>query len=108
MRSNFSQNSERARKAQATGSATTFFNVVPPEVTWVLHAYRKEGDDLVEERPLAGMDVTTLQGVFDQPRDNPMYDAYPVHEAQAKRLQSYVEYPINLRAYDYFVECSAK
>lgn len=74
----------------------------------MLHAYQKEGDALVDEWPLPGINAATLQDLFEQPRDNPMYDGYLVEEAQAERLQPYLTAPIDLQAYDYFVECYAE
>ncbi|MDQ2687745.1 MAG: cloacin immunity family protein [Armatimonadota bacterium] len=74
-------------------------------VKWVLSAYRKQEDYPVDERPLPHVDTAILQKLFGQPLDNPMYDVYPVSEEQAKRLQPYAGHPLDLRKYDYFVEC---
>lgn len=92
----------------AIGSRIEFVELELPKVVWVLQAYQKEGDAFVEEWPLRGISFSTLHSLFQQPQDDPMYDAYPVDEAQAKRLQSYTDHPINLQAYDYFVECHAE
>lgn len=79
-----------------------------PKVTWFLRSYRKQDDCLVEEYPLKAVNVATLQRLFDQTPDNPMYDAYAVSEAQAEHLRPYVDHPLRLQSYDYFVECAAE
>ncbi len=106
--SNLSQAGGLAQKGQDIGSQITVVDLPTPVTTWVLHAYQKDGDDLVEESPLAGIDLAVLQDLFGEPQDNPMYDAYPVRQAQAKRLQSYTGRTLDLQAYDYFVECSGE
>ncbi len=108
MPSNLIQDKEAILEAQAIGTQAEFSQLVLPKVVWVLQAYEKEGDDFVEEWPLKGISAGTLHALFEQPEDDPMYDAYPVHEAQAERLQAYVDHLIDLQAYDYFVECYAE
>jgi len=48
----------------------------------------------------AGDQHSRSQDLFKEPRDNPLYDGYPVEEAQAKLLQTYTDHPINLQMYD--------
>ncbi len=94
--------------ASATGSQSEYIELGLPKVIWVLQAYQKEGDAFVEEWPLRGISLGTLHSLFQQPQDDPMYDAYPIGEAQAGCLQAYTAHPIDLQAYDYFVECYAE
>lgn len=94
--------------ASAPGFQNEHIELGLPKVIWVLQAYQKEGDAFVEEWPLRGISLSMLHDLFQQPQDDPMYDVYPVHEAQAECLQVYTNHPIDLQAYDYFVECHAE
>jgi len=105
---NIVDNSELSGNAQAVRSQSVVLEPATPRVSWMLHAYQKEGDALVDEWPLPGINAATLQDLFEQSQDNPMYDGYLVGEAQAGHLQAYVDHTIDLQAYDYFVECYAE
>lgn len=96
--------------SQATGSQTIVLweALQQPHIQWILSAYKKQADQPSSEQPLPGINAATLQSFFGQPQDNPMYDVYPVSKEQANQLQAYVEQPIDLQTYDYFVECSAE
>ncbi len=102
------KSNESSQTAHATGFRSEFIELVLPKVVWVLQAYQKKGDAFVEEWPLRGISLSMLHDLFQQPQDDPMYDAYPVGEAQAERLQAYTDHTIDLQAYDYFVECYAE
>lgn len=100
-----------SKTSQTAHNSSTYVEIVDialPKVVWVLQAYQKEGDAFVEQWPLADIDTATLHDIFAQPLGDPMYDSYPVSEAQAKRLQRHTNHVIDLSAYDYFVECYAK
>lgn len=72
-----------------------------------LRAYEKEGDNLVGEHRLEGISIIELQSMFGEPSDSPMYECYPVTTNQLERLQNVIKAPLDLQAYDYFVECDA-
>lgn len=101
---------KKGRQSLHEGSHVTVIDVTPapPNIKWFLSTYRKQEEDPLDEIPLPNVDTATLQSLFGQPQDNPMYDVYPVSEEQAKRLQFYVGHPLDLRKYDYFVECVAE
>lgn len=73
----------------------------------VLRWFDRESDELVGSAPLRGIGLPTLQQMFDVPSDNPMYDCFPVTPSQASQLQAYVDVPIELNRFDYFVEADA-
>lgn len=100
--------SELSGNAQAVRSQNVVLEPATPRVSWMLHAYQKEGDALVDEWPLPGLSLGVMHNLFQQPQDDPMYDGYLVEEAQAGRLQAYTDHAIDLQAYDYFVECYAE
>jgi hypothetical protein len=76
-------------------------------VVRVLRWYEKNGDRLVGETILDSLDLPELQKLFQESADNPMVDSYPIYVEQAARLQSKIEEPINLNAYDFYLECDA-
>ncbi len=76
-------------------------------VVRIITKFQKEGDDLLDEVELKGIELNVLQSLFNRPLDDPMYLCYPVSKTQAKSLQKYVNEKIDLASYDYFVECYA-
>ena len=112
MNTNSVQQKKAGQTNSTAGSSVTYIDIggrpAPPQVRRFLSVYTKEGEYPIAEYPLLIIDVAALQDLFEQPRDNPMYDVYPVSEAQAERLRAHVDQPIDLRAYDYFVECYAE
>jgi hypothetical protein len=69
-----------------------------------LRAYQKDGDDLVIEIELPPLEITYLQNLFGIEKDDPMYDAYDVHEKQKVELEKYIDTEIYIDKYDYFLE----
>jgi hypothetical protein len=74
---------------------------------WVLSAFEKDGDWMVEQLPLRGVDVDALRQLFHQPSDDPMYYTYPVSSDIADALADYVEGRIDMGKYDYFLDYKA-
>jgi hypothetical protein len=77
-------------------------------ITRVLAYYPKGGDTLAGEDRLAGVGLDELRGIFGIAGDDPMYDCYPIGPGEAAELQRFVDRPIDLTRYDYFVECEAE
>lgn len=73
----------------------------------MLRWYEKSGDQLVGEAVLKALKLPELQMLFQEPADNFMLDSYLVSVAQVEQLQSKIGEPIDLSAYDYYLECDA-
>jgi hypothetical protein len=71
---------------------------------WVVNAYEKEGDGLVREHRLGDIDVALLRRLWERPDNDPMYESYPVTPEIANTLDEYVDEPLRLSDYDYFLE----
>jgi IS1 family transposase len=71
---------------------------------WIISAYQKHGDALLQEHSLGDIDVSTLRRLWDRPDEDPMYDSYPVTAEIADAIAEYVDAPLQLSAYDYFLE----
>ncbi|MBD1846692.1 hypothetical protein H6F89_25420 [Cyanobacteria bacterium FACHB-63] len=67
----------------------------------------KEDDRLLGEAVLGSIRLSDLQMLFQESADNLMVDCYPVSVAQVDRLQREIAEPIDLSAYDYYLECDA-
>ncbi len=76
-------------------------------VARVLTSYAKDSGELIGEYPLRGIGLDRLRCLFDVPRENPMYDCWAVDHQQAAALQAFVSGPIDLDAFDFFVESHA-
>lgn len=72
---------------------------------WFIRMYAKDGDRLLSEQPLDLDDPSVLQRLFNEPAENPMYDCYPITEAQLPEIHRIAGRSIDLRLGDYFVEC---
>jgi hypothetical protein len=71
---------------------------------WVISAYEKDGDQLINEHSLGDVDVAVLRRLWGRPDDDPMYDSYPVTPAMADQMADYVGEPLRLDDFDYFLE----
>lgn len=76
-------------------------------VVRVLRWYEKSGDQLVGEAVLNALKLPELQRLFEESSDNLMVDCFPVSKAQINQLQKEMAEPIDLSAYDYYLECDA-
>ena len=70
------------------------------ELTW----YEKDGDLLVGESILTGINLITLKQLFGLLPDDPMAYVYPVNESHIDYLQEFTSHKINLNKYDYFLD----
>ena len=70
-------------------------------VTW----YEKKGDSFVGEAPIHHLKTSDLQAIFGVPKDDPMYDCYPIGASHVNTLQKFVDVKIDIHSFDYFVEC---
>jgi hypothetical protein len=74
---------------------------------WVLEAFDKQTDWLVNEWTLIDIDVTTLQTMFNEPPDEPMIYGYDVTAEHVAVLRRYTDAEIDLQKYNYQVGCFA-
>ena len=74
----------------------------------MVRAFEKKGDLSVAEHELTGASVERLRTIMGAAGDDPMYDCYPVRTVtQATQLERFLSVRLNLKAYDYFVECES-
>lgn len=78
-----------------------------PGVCRVVRWFDRTTDELVGSAPIHGIELGDLQRMFGVGPDDPMYDCYAVTPVQASQLQAYVDAPMLLDRYDYFVEADA-
>ena len=69
--------------------------------------HRDPRDDLAAEWPIEGLSLADLQELFSVASDDPMYDSFPVTEAQVEPLNRATGISIDLQRYDYFVDADA-
>ena len=74
-----------------------------PNVSRFLIAYGRSDDRVHEELPLP-LALADLQALFGRPKDDPMYDAYPVTEAQRPSLEKLLGRTLDISRFEYFVE----
>ena len=66
----------------------------------------KEGDELVKEKVIPNFNLEHLQKLFEIDSENPMYDCYLVESLeQINYLQSLLNFELDTKSYDYFIEC---
>jgi hypothetical protein len=70
-----------------------------------LRWYEKQGDVLVGQKILDSMSLSDLQDIFGEPKNDLMIENYQVAESEAKYFERKLNQPIDLNAYDYFLEC---
>jgi len=77
------------------------------KVIRVLRWYEKDGDALIGERLLNNINLSELQKLFGEPKDNLMFECYPINQLQATFLQRRLKQSFDFRSYAYFLECDA-
>jgi hypothetical protein len=66
--------------------------------------FRRGTDSPLEEIALTNVPLATLQAIFQKPSEDLMYASYDIDENHARALQPFVAEPIDLKAYEYFLE----
>jgi len=69
--------------------------------------YEKEGDNFIADEDMNNIELKDLQQLFNVPKDNPMYDCWPIKEQHILILQKHINHNINLQKHDYFVEATS-
>ena len=74
----------------------------------VLRWYEKEGDNLVGEKIISNVNLEHLQKLLRIDLENPMYDCYCIESPeQIDYLQNLLNFELEPKSFDYFVECDA-
>ena len=81
--------------------------VKAPRVIRIVRWFDRNTDKIVGSAPLRGISLESLQRMFGIDRKDPMYDCSPITESQATQLQAFLDVPLQLDRYDYFVEADA-
>ena len=79
------------------------------KINRVLRWFEKEEDDLVGEKVINNVNLEHLQKLFKIDPENLMYDCYSVESLeQINYLQSLLDFKLDTKSYDYFIECDRK
>jgi hypothetical protein len=77
-----------------------------PKINRVLRWFEKEEDNLVGEKTIDNVSLEYLQKLFEVDSENPMYDCYPIESSeQIDYLQNLLNFELDTKSYDYFIEC---
>ena len=72
-----------------------------------LSVYKKSADEPCGEIPLENMDLTAIRHVLNLSNDDPLVYVYAVNDKLRDVLLPYSNEPIDLNAFDYFLECES-
>ena len=72
-----------------------------------VRGYEKDGDHLMNEFLLKDANLSELQDLFEEPRQNLMVDSYPIPESHSDYFQQRLKVPLDFDRLDYFLECDA-
>ena len=73
-----------------------------------LRGYDSQDEMRVEYHLPSSWTLEMLQGLLDLPQDDPMYDCYPVGEAQLERLAESLGIALPTETYEFFLEADAE
>lgn len=75
---------------------------------YVLEVFDKVDETLSSSHLIHGLSLADLQRMFGIDESNPMFDCYPVAEAQKAALESAAGVRIDLDRFDYFVTAESE
>lgn len=78
-------------------------DVVAKPVFYVL-CFEKDDDSLVNEILLYGVELDWLQQLFNEPKEEPMVDCYPLNKELAEKLEQFSTEKIDTDKYQCFLE----
>lgn len=78
-----------------------------PKVIRTLSWFDKRTEEWMGDARLRGARMPELRRLFGARGNDPMYESYPVGKHHVATVRKWVDVPILLSKYDYFVECSA-
>lgn len=67
--------------------------------------FEKQGNRLLKEIPLKGIELARLQEIFGVPADDPMYDVWDIDSRRAEQLEPYLPEKLDLEQYDCSLHC---
>lgn len=82
-------------------------NINSSQVERVVRAYEKEGDRLIKEFSLRDIDLSELQELFGETKQNLMVDSYPISSNQSSYFYKRLNTSFDFDTLDYFLECDA-
>ncbi len=75
-----------------------------PTIRRFLSVFRRGSDGCDHQIDVSHIPLATLQAIFNQESDDPMYFSYDVEEHHTKALQPYISEPFDTQQFDYFLE----
>ena len=72
-------------------------------LTW----FDKLTEEWQGETRLRNVRIGELRKVFGTSTRDPMFDSYPVERKHVAAIKKWIDVPIHLNRYDYFIECCA-
>ena len=72
-------------------------------LTW----FDKRTEEWQGETRLRNVRIGELRKLFGARDDDPMYESYPVERKHVSVLKAWIDVPLHMSKYDYFIECSA-
>jgi len=79
----------------------------PNAVYWVLSAFDRQTDQLVERIELPALNLDEAREAFGLPAEDPMLDSYPVTADQLSFLAPLTRNVPDLERYDWFLDAYA-
>lgn len=75
---------------------------------YIIMVFRRDRDGtFVTQHSLNRLTLNDLQSLFGIDESNPMFDCYPVAEAQRASIEMDIGIRLNLAQFDYQVSCEA-
>jgi hypothetical protein len=74
---------------------------------WVVRAFAKTGNELVQEIQLPDFSADEVRPLLEVRADDPMFDAYPITTAIADVLRKHLSAPLDIDGFEWFLEFDA-
>lgn len=74
------------------------------KVRRLIRFFEKTSDKYVGEIELPEIELSELQKLFNEDRENPMYDCYPITTNEHTFFIQFLDKPLELDKYNYFLE----
>ncbi|MEO0543236.1 MAG: hypothetical protein AAFY99_05395 [Pseudomonadota bacterium] len=77
------------------------------EVVWYHKDPSSRGHGAVGSVPLRSFSLSQIQGLWNMPESDPMFDSFQITSAQAAQIQKLCDIEFDFESFDYFLEASA-